>query len=336
MPQNQFAGGYQVSEKLPEGNPEGNNKNPRLKDLNGTPLSLEGGGLFKPFTPESQKKLLYTPYSAIVNRLYDKNNPKKSLIGEDSYYELIDYLSGLDGKNPDFSGLKLSDKVDQKIIKSYFERYMDGKNKKENLSNMIGDTKKIPEFSDFKLGKDGTFEMEFLNKIGENYVNFPDGDGNIDYQKDLQTAILKTRSDIISEVKNINLDSQTYKTAIKNIDSGDLKTQIEGIESLYILAYSNEGVLGKTQIDTYKEKRKNRLIQEGIKLENEIETAKQSNNTKLQEKLELKKQEIIKEISEITGILDGKKVGDIFNKMPDNKDGSNKGPKESNEKRDEN
>lgn len=336
MPQNQFAWWYQVSEKLPEWNPEWNNKNPRLKDLNWTPLSLEGWGLFKPFTPESQKKLLYTPYSAIVNRLYDKNNPKKSLIGEDSYYELIDYLSWLDWKNPDFSWLKLSDKVDQKIIKSYFERYMDWKNKKENLSNMIWDTKKIPEFSDFKLWKDWTFEMEFLNKIWENYVNFPDWDWNIDYQKDLQTAILKTRSDIISEVKNINLDSQTYKTAIKNIDSWDLKTQIEGIESLYILAYSNEWVLWKTQIDTYKEKRKNRLIQEGIKLENEIETAKQSNNTKLQEKLELKKQEIIKEISEITWILDWKKVWDIFNKMPDNKDWSNKWPKESNEKRDEN
>lgn len=318
MTQNQFAWWYQINEKPPWNLESPDNYRP-LTNLDWKTLSPEWAWIYKPFDPEKQQlKPELSKYEPLISRLKPSINP-------DSYYALVEYLSWLNWSEIDINPLDIGEE-DKELIKSFFDSYKKIENKKENLDNMLWDIKKIPELKDFNLWKDWNFELDFLNKVWESYVSFPSKDWKVDHSKDLQTAILKTKVDISSEVKNIIVDSQTYRTAMKNIDSWNIKDQLEWIESLYTLAYSNEGILWKAQIDWYKKRRLDSLEQKALKIEKEIQLSIKSKNTKEQKKLEKMKKEIIQEVSEITWIKEWKKIWDIFSNTDDAK-----WPKEWNE-----
>jgi hypothetical protein len=118
----------------------------------------------------------------------------------------------------------------------------------------------------------------------------------------------------LKECKNLDIESETFKTAISNIESWNILEQLEWIESLYVLAYSNEWVLWAKVLSNYKEKRKEKLIKKWIEIEKEIVLAKKDNNQEKLIELNKKKNEIINQMSELTWIKDWKNVEwwDIF------------------------
>ncbi|MCD5385236.1 hypothetical protein LRZ95_01055, partial [Candidatus Gracilibacteria bacterium] len=184
---------------------------------------------------------------------------------------------------------------------------LEGENKMQNIINLGEIINDIPEFDDFnkEMGDNG-FDDGVLNIIGGNYIDIPGKDGNIDKQKNLSVAIKIGKNKILNKVKNIKVDTQTYKTAIANIDSGNLKKQLEGINSLYYLAFSSEGKLGaKDSLKLHKDKRKKEIINNANILEQKIQKALKSNDTEKIKILNKQKDNIIKEAEEL-------KAGDIF------------------------
>lgn len=246
------------------------------------------------------------PKTDIIKRLFETNNITTPL------EQIIDKNWKINLENKDI-------KPEDKQTIEWFIKNLDPKNKVNNISNLKEDSKNIPELKDnYEIKtKDDWFEAEVLNKIWWNYIKFPDKDMKNNPEADLQTAIKTTKNEILTEVKNIKYDSETYKTAIKNINSWDLKTQLEWINSLYALAYSNEWTLTKKSIESYKEKRKEEIKNHAIELENQIKEAWKNGNKWELKKFELKKQELKNELSEITWIKEWKKVEwwDIFWKL---------------------
>jgi len=188
------------------------------------------------------------------------------------------------------------------------ERQEQLNNKSENLRNCILDidtiknNSKLEEF-DFSI-IEGEFEGEVLNKIWGNYIKNPNENGEFDIEVDFSLAILETRNEILKECANIKTDSETYKVAIKNIESWDIEKQLEWIESLYILAYSNEWTLWKTTLDKYKRNKKKQLKSKFDKVKSELEVLEDIiNKTKEQKnkekKLTLEYNSIIRESQEL-------------------------------------
>ena len=191
-------------------------------------------------------------------------------------------------------------------------------NKSENLKTFITDIHKDiknkegfkEKFKDFDFsiienkesGSESEFKSEFLNKVGSNYSE------GLDTERQLSEAIIETRVQILKECKNLNIESETFKTAIANIESWNILEQLEWIESLYVLAYSNEWVLWAKVLSNYKEKRKKKLEKKWIKIEEEIVLAKKNNNQEKLIELNKEKEKIIKEMSELTLRKDWKKV----------------------------
>jgi hypothetical protein len=189
-------------------------------------------------------------------------------------------------------------------------------NKSENLKTFITDIHKDiknkegfkEKFEDFDFSiienkeSESEFKSEFLNKVGSNYSE------GLDTERQLSEAIIETRVQILKECKNLDIESETFKTAISNIESWNILEQLEWIESLYVLAYSNEWVLWAKVLSNYKEKRKKKLEKKWIKIEEEIVLAKKNNNQEKLIELNKEKEKIIKEMSELTLRKDWKKV----------------------------
>jgi hypothetical protein len=198
--------------------------------------------------------------------------------------------------------------------KSKKERQEQLNNKSENLKNCILDISKIesiPELESFDFTTvESEFESEVLNKIWGNYLKTPNESGEFDIEVDFSTAILETRNEILKECANVNIDSETYKVAIRDIKSGDIEKQLEWIESLYILAYSNEWTLWKTTLDKYKKSKQKKLEDEAKKIEKQLNSEGVKNNKDILDKLNKRKQEIINEMSEMTWFKDWKQVED--------------------------
>ncbi len=91
-----------------------------------------------------------------------------------------------------------------------------------------------------------------------NYLQFPDKEWNFDTKKDLQTAILTTKNEILKKYTNFSRESESYKTAMKNIKSQDQTKQMQGIELLYILATSKPWKL-QSNISKYRIKNKEKI-----------------------------------------------------------------------------
>lgn len=188
-----------------------------------------------------------------------------------------------------------------------------------NLSDFIDDIDNIKQSVtidtfDFEIDSND-FNSEVLNKIWKNYLKFPDNEWNFDIKKDFATAVLGTKNEILSDVQNIPLDSETFKVAIRNINSTDINKQLEWIESLYVLAYSQtEWVLWSKVLNSYKKKRKDKLKKEWKKIQEELLTAEENNNQEKLIELNKRKNEIINEMSELTWVKDWKKLEswDIF------------------------
>jgi len=160
-----------------------------------------------------------------------------------------------------------------------------------NFNNFKSDVdafKKIEwlEKYDFQIEWDW-FKNEVLNKIWKNYLKTETKEWTYDVEKDLQKAIFETKNQIEEEVVNLPKTSETYKVAIKQIQSWDIEQQLKWIETLYVLAYSWEWKFAKKKLDKYKEKQKKNLIEEYQKVQKEIEELKKQTETqKTKQKLE--------------------------------------------------
>ncbi len=248
------------------------------------------------------------PVFPIVERLYEQWK-----VSEKTINEIWKYLSN--NENLDINKINFQNKKEKEILEWYLNNLnFNNLNREQNLLELTQDIKKIPTLKELKIeiNNDWTFENEIFNKIGKNYLKIPDSNWVFDIEQDFSTAILTTKNEILKEVKNIKKDSETYRQAIKNINSWNLKKQLEWIESLYILAYSNEWVLWKKTIEAYKNSRKKTLIKEALKIEQTLQQQKLTEQEK--EQIEQKKEQIKEELSEITWIKDWKKIewGDIF------------------------
>jgi len=256
---------------------------------------------------QNNEKLNNNPIFPTIERIYEQWE-----INETTFKEIKNQLNTSEKLEIDKLNIDLKEK---KILEWYMTNLdFNNLNREQNLNKLTQDIKESPEIKnlEIKINKDWTFENEALNKVGKNYLKIPDSNWNFDIQKDFSTAIKTTKNEILKEVKNIKKDSETYKQAIKNINSWNLKKQLEWINSLYILAYSNEWILGKKSLDKYKNNRKKQLIEEAKKLEQTLQ--QQKLNEQQTKQLEKRKEEIKKELSEITGIKNWKKIEgwDIF------------------------
>jgi len=197
---------------------------------------------------------------------------------------------------------------EKELLKTFVTK-LDEKSEKQNISDFWNDIKNLDEFKGFKieLDENGKFDSEVLNLVWKNYLKIPETEDKIDVKSDVSTAIEITKNKILKEVKNIPKDSQTYLTSIQNISSGNLKKQIEWINSLYILSYSSEWKLakGSSDVSEYKKIRKEQLMLEWGQLEQEIQ---KTTDLKKLEELNKRKEEIVNEMSELTWVKDGKKV----------------------------
>jgi DNA anti-recombination protein RmuC len=174
-------------------------------------------------------------------------------------------------------------------------------NKKQNILDLSDNIKDIPEFEDYNLEmSDNWFDDWVLNRIWENYLKTPDKNWQVDVRKNISTAIEMAKNEICIEAKNFNRDSQTYKTAIVNIESWNLKKQLEWINSLYYLAYSTEWKLwAKDSLKNHKNKRKKELINDANALDEKIQQALKNNNQDEFENLDKMKDSIIDEVKEL-------------------------------------
>ncbi len=159
----------------------------------------------------------------------------------------------------------------------------------EDFKNDIEDFKEVAELSEYDFAiENNIFESRVLNKIWQNYLKFPDKNWHCDKIKDLETAIITTKNEILRDYVNLPIDSETYKTAIKNINSGDIKKQMQGIDSLYTLAGSKAWELWKTSLDKYKNNRKKELKIEFNKIKTELETLEQKEDKTEEESKKVK------------------------------------------------
>ncbi|MDD2871353.1 MAG: hypothetical protein PHS49_05155 [Candidatus Gracilibacteria bacterium] len=238
-------------------------------------------------------------YYPIINRLYESEQ-----ITKESYESITKSISENNGElNLDNLSINSDEK---KLIDGYITE-LDIKNEDKNILNFGKDIKDVEEFKDFNtnLDKNGKFDSEVLNIVGKNYLKIQVGDEQIDPKQDISTAIETTKNHILKEVKNIPKDSQTYLTAIENISSGNLKKQLEGINSLYVLSYSSEGQLSKKELSSYTKKRKEELKERAREITIEMANLANNPNTEKQFKLNLEKIDVIREANEIEG-------GDVF------------------------
>lgn len=234
----------------------------------------------------------------IAERLYNSNQ-----LSNESFENIMNYIDQNEWEI-DINKVDLEDS--ERDLLEWLSFNLKWENKDQNIIDFSADIKNIEEFKDFdKTMEDWKFSNEnwnfnILNKIWENYIKIPDKQNNLDPKKDISTAIEITKNNILKETKNLPIDSQTYKTAMENIKSTDLSEQIQWINSLGILAYSNEWKLAKrTEVNIYKEQRKEELQNKAMKITKQLIEAKKTNDTKRIEKLELEKQKIIDEANEI-------------------------------------
>ena len=238
-------------------------------------------------------------YTPIINRLFESNQiseaTKNILLKQDL------------NKKPNLNWIKEISETEKEIISQTFDK-LDKKSPKENLTNLAKDIKELKKTDILKWFEtkfeNWKFEDEVLNKIWEHYIEFKDNNWEKDIESDLSTAILQTQNEILSEVKNLKTDSETYKKAIENINSWDLKKQLDWIESLYYLAYSQEWKLAKASLSKFKEKKKKKLIEKYQEIEKQINSLEQNKQKTLEQKqkleqLKAQKESIIKQAKEI-------------------------------------
>lgn len=243
-------------------------------------------------------------YLPIIDRLVNtkqiSNNTKNILVSED-----------LD--NIKFDNIEWIPEEEKKVLEwTFFNLESSENNREENLVELRNDSKELAKSSllwdfDFSI-EQNNFNSEVLNKIWKNYLKFPDENGKFDVVEDLWVAINTTKIQILKDVKNIPVNTETYKVAIKNIESNDIKKQLEWIESLYVLAYSKEWELWTT-LDKYKKKKKKKLIEEFEKLNKEFDHLAEQKAT---EDINKRKKEINKRITEIWNEANEIEAWDIF------------------------
>jgi len=175
-------------------------------------------------------------------------------------------------------------------------------NKWQNRINLSESIKDLAEFEKYNLEiTDDWFEDWVLNKIWENYLQMPNKDWDIDVKKNVSLAIEMAKNQICLETKNFNRDSQSYKTAVLNIESWNLKKQLEWINSLYYLAYSKEWIIWNKELKNHIDKRKDEIKKEVADLTFEIKKKESLNidNTDEIQKLKDIRSDFIKEAQEI-------------------------------------
>ncbi len=191
---------------------------------------------------------------------------------------------------------------EKQVLKSCVEA-LDPKRSEENIKKFSSDIAWIEEFGDYEtnLDNDWRFESNVLNLVWENYIQIEWQNGELDKTWDILTAIQTTKNDILTNIKNIPKETQTYKTAIANISSWDLKKSLEWISSLYILSYSNDWKLAKKgkEVLNHKNKRKKELIEEAKQVTIDLSNAKQKNDQEKIKKFTKQKNEIIAEARDI-------------------------------------
>lgn len=233
----------------------------------------------------------------------------------DSTYENI--LNNINSNNGwiDLSRIETANKDETEVIEWTLVNFNENQNRWQNLVELQNDKNNLLKIewldkADFEINED-TFETEFnnevLNKIGKNYLKFPDKDWNFDIKEDFSTAIISTKNEILNNVENIRITSETYKVAIKNINSWDINKQMEWIENLYMLAYSNEWTLWKTTLSKFKIEKEKKLKIEAIKIEKELNSELTKNEEEI-DNLNKRKKEIIAEMQELTWIKNWEKV----------------------------
>lgn len=162
-------------------------------------------------------------------------------------------------------------------------------NESNQDANILDFAKVIKEVEILKnentsMDNDWHFEEAILNLIGEKYLSIPENT----IEENISLAIELKRNGILSDVKNLKIDTQTYKTAIENINSENLEKQIRWLKSLHILAYSGEWKYWKKQIELYKyvSERQIQLEEKYSQLQNKLKLAKEKWETEKASKIE--------------------------------------------------
>lgn len=190
--------------------------------------------------------------------------------------------------------------VDKEMLTGLFVN-IEWENRAQNITNFWDNIKELQEFEDFDLSiGDEWFENSVLNRIGANYISIPNKDWNVDTRKNVSTAIEIAKNEIVNEAKNIRPESQTYITAMANIEWWNLKQQLEWINSLYYLAFSWEWKLwSKDSLKVHKNKRTKELINDAKELEIQIQVALDKGDNEKFLKLDKQKDIIISEADEL-------------------------------------
>lgn len=219
----------------------------------------------------------------------------------DTIYDKKTWKIDLENKN-------LDEKDKTTIVQAFDKIEKKNESKELNKQNLQNDYSKIDELKDYNIEtKDGWFKDEVLNKIWWNYINFPTKEWENEKKiatDNLQTAIKITKNDFLETLNqnssSLNENKQIkIEEAIKKIDSWDLKTWLEWINSLYEITYSHIWTLAKAK-EYDKEsllKEWNNIKEKYNKIKKEIQELKlwaTIDNEKLQ-KLESQKTEILKE-----------------------------------------
>ena len=239
------------------------------------------------------------------------NNQKQVEIKTSKEFPLVKTFLSERNINEDTLSLNKDWKIDVNAIKwlEYEDKELltgllvniEWDNRDQNRIDFSTNIKDIQEFSEYDLTFwDQWFDNGVLNRIWGNYIDIPDASWKIDVAKNISTSIQITKNEILKEAKNVKPDSQTYKTAIANIESWNLQKQLEWINSLYYLAFSSEGKLwAKESLSIHKNKRKKELINDANVLEDKIQIALNNNNQEELKKLDIQKDIIIFEVEEL-------------------------------------
>ena len=231
-------------------------------------------------------------YMPIINRLFETwkiSSETKSNIE----LQLLD-----NPKQLNLSKIEWITSSEKTILTKLLSKINNKENKIEHFNDFKTDSSKFWSIPwlwdyDFWLDQNWNFNIEALSKVSKNYIQFPEKEWNRDFKADLSTAIISTKNEILINVKNIKINTITYETAIKNINSDDIKKQLEWINSLYTLAYSNEWTLAKVKVDMYREMRKDELISEYKRLNLEVELLRTKEETEgNKQKIKVLKDEI--------------------------------------------
>ena len=296
-------------------------KNDPLENIDSSSFKLPYGKFINPEEDDwdqnnqdkTEKQKLYenNKYYPIIEKLYENGE-----LTQDTYDNIKSYIA----KNPPESNFNdvemLND--EREILEECIEKLW---SETENINNFWEDIENLEEFENYDINLDSEwlFDIDILNLIWKNYLRFNDIEwnssnleNNSNIKWDISTAIKLTQNNILQEIKNIPKTSQTYKTALINISSWNLEKQLEWINSLYVLAYSNEWTLWKKDFDNYIAKRKGELMIEATKISFLIWSAKENNNQRELEALKKRKIAIIGEANEIT-LGEDIKSWDIFN-----------------------